>query len=87
LQSEVVTVSSSIQHGGPGLLCMSPQWQGGPVMPPGTGFPFRLVPLAEVRPKYSNPPPHGDWRFSFNIYLKTLELINYSLSNIVAQFM
>jgi hypothetical protein len=36
-------------------LCL--QWQGGPVM----GFPFcRLLRLAGLRWRYSNPPPRGD---------------------------
>jgi hypothetical protein len=36
------------------------QEQGGPVIPPGTGFPFcRLLRLAGLRPRYSKPPPHG----------------------------
>jgi hypothetical protein len=39
-----------------------PQEQGGPVIPPGTGFPFcRLLRLAGLRWRYSNPPPHGVW--------------------------
>jgi hypothetical protein len=37
-----------------------PQEQGGPVTPPGTGFPFRrLLRLAGLPWDYSNPPPHG----------------------------
>jgi hypothetical protein len=37
-----------------------PQEQCGPVIPPGTGFPFRrLLRLAWLRWRYSNPPPHG----------------------------
>jgi hypothetical protein len=37
-----------------------PQEQGGPVIPLGTGFPFcRLLRLAGLRWRYSNPPPHG----------------------------
>jgi hypothetical protein len=37
-----------------------PQKQGGPDIPPGTGFPFRsLLRLAGVWRKYSNLPPHG----------------------------
>jgi hypothetical protein len=36
-----------------------PQEQGGPVIPPGTGFPFRhLLPLGGLRRRYSNPPTH-----------------------------
>jgi hypothetical protein len=41
-------------------LFVSPKWQGGPVIPPGTGFPFCcLLWLAGLRWKYSNPPPYG----------------------------
>jgi hypothetical protein len=41
-------------------VLISPQVQGGPVVPPDTGFPFRrLLRLAELRWSYSNPPPHG----------------------------
>jgi hypothetical protein len=37
-----------------------PQWQGGPVISPGTGFPFRrLLWLAGLRWRYSNPPSQG----------------------------
>jgi hypothetical protein len=36
------------------------QEQGGPVIPPGTGFPFRrLSRLAGLWRRYLNPPPHG----------------------------
>jgi hypothetical protein len=48
------------QPGGSGPHIYIPQEQSGPVMPPGTGFPFcRLLRLAGLRWKYSNPPPHG----------------------------
>jgi hypothetical protein len=47
------------QPGGPGPRIYIPQEQGGPVILPGTGFPFcRLVRLAELRWRYSNPLPH-----------------------------
>jgi hypothetical protein len=36
-----------------------PQELGGPVVPPGTGFPFRRLRLAGLRCRYSNPPPQG----------------------------
>jgi hypothetical protein len=36
------------------------QEQGGPVIPPGTGFPFcRLLRLARLRVRYCIPPAHG----------------------------
>jgi hypothetical protein len=44
------------QPGGPGSRIYIPQEQGGPVIPPGTGFPLhRLLRLAGLRWKYSNP--------------------------------
>jgi hypothetical protein len=47
------------QPGGPGPCTYVPQWQGGPVILPGRGFPFhRLLRLAGLRWRYSNPPPH-----------------------------
>jgi hypothetical protein len=48
------------QPGGPGPRIYIPQEQGGPVIPPGTGFPFRrLLRLAGLRWRCSIPPPHG----------------------------
>jgi hypothetical protein len=47
------------QPGGPGFRIYIPQEQGGPVIPPGTGFPFcRLLRLAVLRWRYFNPPPY-----------------------------
>jgi hypothetical protein len=47
-----------------------PQEQGGPVIPPDTGFPLRrLLRLAGLRWRYSNPPPHGAWRRSLGVGL------------------
>jgi hypothetical protein len=40
LQSNVVSLESNPQSGGPGLCIYVPQWQGGPVIHPGTGFHF-----------------------------------------------
>jgi hypothetical protein len=43
------------QLGGPDSCIYTPQEQGGPVIPPGTGFPFcRLLRLARLRWRYSN---------------------------------
>jgi hypothetical protein len=56
------TVSNSrlSQPGGPGPRIYIPQEQVGPVIAPGTGFPFRrLLRLAGLRWRYSTPPPHG----------------------------
>jgi hypothetical protein len=48
------------QPGGLGPRTYVPQEQSGPVIPPGTGFPFnRLLRLAGLRWRYSNPPAHG----------------------------
>jgi hypothetical protein len=47
------------QPGWPGTRIYIPQEQSGPVIPPGTRFPFRpLLRLAELRWRYSNPPPY-----------------------------
>jgi hypothetical protein len=61
---------------------MSPHWQGGPAIPPGTGLPFRcLLHLAGLWWRYSNPPPHGEeWRYSSTI----LETYNLKEMNSVA---
>jgi hypothetical protein len=41
-------------------LYLCPQWQGSPVIPPGTGFPFlRLLRLAVLLLKSCDPHPHG----------------------------
>jgi hypothetical protein len=57
------------QPGGPGSRIYIPQEQGGPVIPPGTGFPLRrLLRLAGLRWRYSNPPPHGNYIQSYNEY-------------------
>jgi hypothetical protein len=49
------------QPGGPGPRIYIPQEQGGPVILPSTGFPLcRLLRLAGMRWRYSNPPPHGE---------------------------
>jgi hypothetical protein len=47
------------QSGGPGPRIYIPQEQGDPVIPPGTGFPFRrLQRLAGIQWRYSTSPPH-----------------------------
>jgi hypothetical protein len=48
-----------LQLGGPAPRIYVPQEQGGPVIPPDSGFPFRRVlRLTELRWRYCNPPPH-----------------------------
>jgi hypothetical protein len=43
------------------LYLYTPQTESGPVISPGTGFPLRrLLRLAGLRRRYSNPPPHGN---------------------------
>jgi hypothetical protein len=69
LQSKVVSLASNPQPEWPRLFIRIPQWQGSPIIPPGTGFPFRcLIRLTGLRWRYSNPPPHGT-PVSFTIYL------------------
>jgi hypothetical protein len=63
LGPEYFTVSDSRlpKPGGPGPRIYIPLEQGGPVITPGTGFPFRrLLQLAGLRWRYSNPPPRGN---------------------------
>jgi hypothetical protein len=73
------TASDSRLHlpGGPGPCIYIPQEQDDPVIPPGTGFPFRcLLRLAGLRWRYWNPPPHGMGVFTFpnNIFISTIAL-------------
>jgi hypothetical protein len=57
---DTVSDSRLPQPGGPGPRIYIPQEQGGPVIPPGTGFSLRrLLWLAGLRWSYSNPPPLG----------------------------
>jgi hypothetical protein len=84
LQSNVVSLASNPQPGRSCLCTYVPQLQGCPVIPPGTGFPFRrLLRLAGLRWRYSNPPPHGvlpavtaitnydnDYSIQFFVYLR-----------------
>jgi hypothetical protein len=52
------------QSGGQGPRIYILHKQGGPVVHPGTVFPFRrLLLLAGLRWRYSNPPPHGSHRY------------------------
>jgi hypothetical protein len=56
------TVSDSRlpQHGGPGPRIYIPQKEGGPIIPPDIGFPFRrLLQLAGLGWKYWKPPLQG----------------------------
>jgi hypothetical protein len=59
------TASDSRLHkpGGPGPRIHIPQEQSDPVTPPRTEFPFRrFLRLAALWWRYSNPPPHGDFK-------------------------
>jgi hypothetical protein len=61
------------QPGGPGSCIYIPQEQGSPIMPPGTGFPFRrLLRLAGLRWRYSNPSPHGNQMGSSQVKVKVM---------------
>jgi hypothetical protein len=53
-----VSLTSNPQPGCPGFCIYTPQWHGGPVIPPETEFSFRhLLRLAGLRWRYSIPPP------------------------------
>jgi hypothetical protein len=76
LQSMVVSLASNPQTGGPGFCSYVPRLEDGPVIAPGTGFPFRrLLRLAELRWRYSNRPPHG----GFRLILVTIKLVKQLL--------
>jgi hypothetical protein len=59
-----------------------PQEQSGPVIPPGTRFPFRrLLRLAGLRWMHSNPPPH---RFiNKEILVRTIHLLSFDATRTV----
>jgi hypothetical protein len=60
LQSKLVSLVSDPQSGGPDLCTYDPHWQGAPVIPPGTDFPFHcLLRFTGLRWRYSNPSSHG----------------------------
>jgi hypothetical protein len=57
-----------------------PQEQGGPVIPPGTGCPLRrLLRLAGLRWRYSNPPPHGMLSLIWLPQFSSLQLLDTDL--------
>jgi hypothetical protein len=59
-QVRVPKIRGSPQPGGPGSCIYIAQEQESLTIIPGTGFPFRrLLRLAGLRWRYSNPPPHG----------------------------
>jgi hypothetical protein len=56
----IVSDSRLPQPRSPSPRIYIPPENGGPVIPPDTGFPFHcLLRLAGLRWRYSNPPPHG----------------------------
>jgi hypothetical protein len=60
-KEKFLSPASNPQPGGPHPCIYVPQRQGCPVIPPGTGFPFRhLLRLSGLRWNYCNPLPHGD---------------------------
>jgi hypothetical protein len=68
-----ITVSDSRvpQPGGPGTRIYNIQEQGGPVITPGTGFPFhRLLGLAGLRLRHTNPPPNGEAVYRLSLILR-----------------
>jgi hypothetical protein len=57
--------SRFLQPAGPGPRIYIPQEQGGPVIPLSTGFPYcRLLRLAGLLWRYSNPPPYVSSHYS-----------------------
>jgi hypothetical protein len=64
---------------GRGPRIYNAQEEGGPVIPPGTGFPFRrLLQLAGLLWRYSNPTPRGVFKYWIspkNIYVNTYILV------------
>jgi hypothetical protein len=61
LQNKVVSLASNPQRRRLGPCIHVPHWQGSPVIPPGTGFPFRrLLRLAGLRWRFYNRLPHGE---------------------------
>jgi hypothetical protein len=66
------------QLGGPGPRTYIPQEQGGPVIPSGTGFPFRrLLRFAGLLWKYSNPPIRGEYKYRYSESESESELLYY----------
>jgi hypothetical protein len=75
------TVSDSRlrQPGGAGPRIYIHQEEGGQVMPPGSGFPFRrLLRLGGLQLRYSTPPPYGDNNsellYSLAVYRQSVRL-------------
>jgi hypothetical protein len=61
--------------GEPGPRIYIPQEQGGPFIPPGTGFPFRrLLRLACLRWRYSTRPPHTNSHSNVGFQVSALVL-------------
>jgi hypothetical protein len=88
--SFTVSDSSFPKPGGLGPCIYIPPEHGGSVIPPGTGFPFRrLLRLAGLRWRYSNPPPHAVLQLNFlSLYteydMDRIENTAYNRSSIVA---
>jgi hypothetical protein len=84
-QIKVVRLASNLQPGEPSPYIYVPQWQGGPVIPPGTGFLFHhLLQLAGLQWRYSNPPSHRE----FHGYTKmNKNVIQYISCNWIIDFL
>jgi hypothetical protein len=84
LQSKVINHAPNTKTGGPDPCIYVPQWQGDPVIPPGTGFSFRYLPLL-ARPwwRYSNHSPYVTVQIMKNIKFGavclTLSIISHEL--------
>jgi hypothetical protein len=73
------------EPGGPGSCSYIPQEQGGPVIPPGTGFCFCHLWLAGLQWRCLHPPPHRQLPWVYSLYrLGTDRIENtVSLSSVV----
>jgi hypothetical protein len=72
LQIEVISFAFNPQPGALGPCIYVLQCQGGPVIPPGTGFLFhRLLRLLGRQWRYSNPHPHGE-----ELRIKTYKILS-----------
>jgi hypothetical protein len=59
-QIKIFSLESNTQPGGSSPYIYAPHWSSGPIILPGTGFPFRrILRLAGLWWNYCNPPRHG----------------------------
>jgi hypothetical protein len=67
--------------GKPGPCIHVPQWKDGPIIPPGTGFPFhRLLQFTGLRWRYLKQPPHLNLPIGYSKKKKNLQEFYLSLA-------